>query len=98
MVHPWVFHDEFLSRDAFSQIDVLMDDGFDLIFLVRNSARLGQVMHVMFLGNKESLFGVYFGYGFVTINEYGFGPHGVHSWLRLVKILRSNQICLGLIF
>ena len=32
MVHPWVFHDEFLSRDAFSQIDVLMDDGFDPIF------------------------------------------------------------------
>ena len=34
MVQPWVFHDGFLPRDAFGQIKVLMDDGFDPILLV----------------------------------------------------------------
>jgi hypothetical protein len=55
-------------------------------------------MHEMFLGSKESLFGVYFGSGLVPINEYGFGPQEVQSWLGLIKMLGSNQICLGLIF
>jgi hypothetical protein len=55
-------------------------------------------MHEMFLGSKESLFGVYFGYGLVPINEYGFGPQEVQSWLGLIKMLGSDQICLGLIF
>jgi hypothetical protein len=85
------------TRDAFDLIEVHMDDGFNLIFLVHNSVRSGQAMHVMFLGSKKSLFGVYFGSGFVIINEYGFGPHGVQSWLELIKILRSNQIYSGLI-
>jgi len=69
MVQSWVFHDGFLPRDAFSQIEVLMDDGFDPILLMSNSARSGQVMHEMFLGSKESLFGVYFGFNLVPINE-----------------------------
>jgi hypothetical protein len=55
-------------------------------------------MHEMFLGSKESLFGVYFGSGLVPINEYGFGPQEVQSWLGLIKMLGSDQICLGLIF
>jgi len=62
---------------AFSQIEVLIDDEFDLILLMGNSIRLGQVMHEMFLDSKESLFGVYFGSGLVTINEYRFGPREV---------------------
>ena len=36
MVQPWVFHDEFLLRNAFDQIEVLMDDGFNPIVLVSN--------------------------------------------------------------
>ena len=52
-----------------------------------NSTRSGQAMHEMFLGSKESLFGVYFGSGLVPINEYRFGPHGVQSWLELIKML-----------
>jgi len=87
----------FLPRDAFGQIEVFMDNGFNPIFLVHNLARSGQAMHVMFLNSRESLFGVYFGSGFVISNEYGCGPHGVQSWLELIKILRSNHICLGLI-
>jgi len=35
------------TRDAFDQIEVHMDDGFNLIFLVHNSVRSGQAMHVM---------------------------------------------------
>jgi predicted Zn-dependent protease with MMP-like domain len=87
MVQPWVFHDESLSRDVFGQIEVLIDDVFDPIILMGNSTRSGQVMHEMFLGSKESLFGVYFGSGLVPINEYRFGPHGVQSWLELIKML-----------
>jgi hypothetical protein len=34
-------------------------------------------MNGMFLGNKKSLFGVYFGSGFVFSNEYRFGPYGL---------------------
>ena len=60
MVQPWVFHDGFLHRDALSQIEVLMDNGFDQIILVGNSSRSGQVMHEMFFGSKKSLFEVYF--------------------------------------
>jgi hypothetical protein len=58
MVQPWVFYDGFLHRDAFGQIEILMDDGFDPILLVGDSATSGEVMHMMFLGSKESLFGV----------------------------------------
>ena len=36
MVQSWVFHDGSLPRDVFGQIEVLMDDGFGLIFLVGN--------------------------------------------------------------
>jgi hypothetical protein len=50
------------------------------------------------MGGKESLFGVYFGSSLVLINEYKFEPHGIQSWLRLIKMLGSQQICLGLIF
>ena len=70
------FHDGFLHRDAFGQIEVLMDDGFGLIFLVSSSARSGEAMYEMFLGSKESLFGVYFRYDLVPINEYGLGHMG----------------------
>jgi hypothetical protein len=87
MVQSWIFHDGSLSRDAFSQIEVLIDDEFDQILLVGNSTRSGQAMHEMFLGSKESLFGVYFGSGLVPINEYRFGLHGVQSWLELIKML-----------
>jgi len=52
----------------------------------------------MFFGSKESLFEVYFGFDLVPINEYEFGPHEIQSWIGLIKILRSYQICLGLIF
>jgi len=41
MVHPWVFHDGFLLKDAFCHIKVLMDDGFSPILLVGNSAKSG---------------------------------------------------------
>jgi hypothetical protein len=41
MVQPWVFHDGSLPRDAFDQIEVLMDNGFGPILLVGNSARSG---------------------------------------------------------
>ena len=35
IVKPWVFHDEFLHKDAMNQIEVLMDDMlFTLILLV----------------------------------------------------------------
>jgi hypothetical protein len=54
-------------------------------------------MQKMFLGNKESLFEVYFGSDLVSINEYEFGPHGVQSWFELTKMLGLYQICLGLI-
>jgi len=87
MVQPWIFYDRSLPRDAFSQIEVLIDDEFDLILLMGDSIRLGQAMHEMFLDSKESLFGVYFGSGLVTINEYRFGPRGVQSWLELIKML-----------
>ena len=40
---------------------------------------------------------MYFGFGLVPINEYGFGPQGVQIWHGLIKILGSDQICLGLI-
>jgi len=53
MVQPWVFHDEFLLKDAFDQIEVLMDDGFDPIVLVSNSIKSRHVMHDMFLASKE---------------------------------------------
>jgi len=56
-----------------------MDDGFGTILLVGNSDRLGQAMHKMLLGSKESLFKVYFGSSLVPINEYKFGPQGVQS-------------------
>lgn len=79
MVPPWVFHDGSLPRDAFGQIEVLIDDGFSLILLVGNSTRSRQAMHGMFLGCKGSLFGVYFGSDLVPINENRFGPHGVQS-------------------
>jgi len=59
----------------------------------RSSSRSG-----LFMGGKESLFGVYFGSSLVLINEYKFEPHGIQSWLRLIKMLGSQQICLGLIF
>jgi hypothetical protein len=75
-----------------------MDEGFRSILLLGNSTRSGHAMHVMFFSSKESLFGVYFGSGLVPINEYGFGSYGVQSWLGLIKMLGSNQICLGLIF
>jgi hypothetical protein len=74
-----------------------MDDGFGPIFLVDNSARWGQAIHGKFLGSKESLFGVYFGSGLVPINEYGFGPHEVQSWLGLIKMLGSYHIVFRLI-
>jgi hypothetical protein len=35
MVQPWVFHDKCLPRNAFGQIDILMDDGFDIMFFCR---------------------------------------------------------------
>jgi len=66
-----------------------MDDGFGPILLVGNLAKSGQVMHEIFLRSKESLFEVYFGYDLVYINEYRFGPHGVQSWLGLIKMLES---------
>jgi hypothetical protein len=87
MVQPWVFHDGSLPRDAFDQIEVLMDNGFGPILLVGNLARSGQTMHEMFLDSKESLFGVYFGSDSVPINEHWFGPHGVQSWFELIKML-----------
>jgi hypothetical protein len=37
IVQSWAFHDKFLPRDAFGQIEVLMNDGFDLILLVGHS-------------------------------------------------------------
>jgi len=39
IVQSWDFHDRSLPRDAFGQIEVLMNDGFDLILLVGHSAR-----------------------------------------------------------
>ena len=54
-----------------------MDDEFNPILLIGNLTRSGQVMYDIFLGSKESLFGVYFRYGFVPINEYRFRPRGV---------------------
>jgi hypothetical protein len=97
MVQPWVFHDGSLPRDAFSQIEVFMDDGFCPIFLVGNSTNQDRVIHDMFLGSRESLLGVYFGSSLVFINECGFGPYEVQSWLGLIKMLGSDQICLRLI-
>jgi hypothetical protein len=58
MVQPWVFHDGFLPRDAFDQIEVLMDDRFNPILLVGSLAKCGQAMHEIYLGCKESSFGV----------------------------------------
>jgi hypothetical protein len=55
-------------------------------------------MHEMFLASKESLFGIYFGFDLVLIDKHGFGLHGIQSWLRLIKMLGSDQIFLGLIF
>jgi len=52
MVQPWVFHCGFLPRDAFGQIEDLMDDRFDSILLVGSSAKSGQTILKMFLGNK----------------------------------------------
>jgi hypothetical protein len=98
MVQPWVFHDEFLLRNAFDQIEVLMDDGFNPIVLVSNSIKSQHVMLEIFLASKESLFGVYFKSDLVPINKYEFGPHGIQSWLGLIKMLGSYHICLGLIF
>ena len=89
MVQPWVFHDEFLPRDAFSQIEVLMDDGFDPILLMGNSARSGQVMHGMFWAAKkvylECILGLIWS---LLMNE--FGSLEVQSWLGLIKMLGSN--------
>jgi hypothetical protein len=67
MVQSWVFHDGFLLRDAFGQIEVIMDNGFGSILLVGNYVRSGQAIHETFLNSKESLFGVYF--------QVWFGPH-----------------------
>ena len=78
-VQPWIFHDEFLPRNIFSHIKVLMDNGFDLIIFMVNSAKSFQSIHEMFLGNKESLIGVYYGSNLVCINECGFGSHEVQS-------------------
>ena len=47
------FHDGFLLRDIFGQIDVLINDRYDLILLVGNSARSRQVMHDKFLAAKK---------------------------------------------
>jgi len=77
MVRPWVFHNRVLLRGAFGQIEVLMDDGFNPILLVSNLATLGQTMYEMFLGSKNSLFGVYFWSDLVPINKHEFGPHVV---------------------
>jgi hypothetical protein len=63
-----------------------MDDGFGLIILVGNYVRSGQAMHGMSFCSKESLFRVYFGSDLVPINEYGFEPYRVQSWLGLNKI------------
>ena len=97
MVQPWVFYDEFLPRDAFSQIEVLMDDGFDPILLMGNSARSGQVMHGMFWAAKkvylECILGLIWS---LLMND--FGSLEVQSWLGLIKMLGSNQIYLRLIF
>ena len=97
MAQPWVFYDEFLPRDAFSQIEVLMDDGFDPILLMGNSARSGQVMHGMFWAAKkvylECILGLIWS---LLMND--FGSLEVQSWLGLIKMLGSNQIYLRLIF
>jgi hypothetical protein len=90
MVQLWVFHDGSLPRDAFDQIEILMDVGLDPILLVGNLATSGQAIHEMFLDSNESLFEVYFGSGLVPINEYRFGSHGVQSWLGLIKMLGSD--------
>jgi hypothetical protein len=74
-----------------------MDDRFDPILLVGNLARSRQAMHGIFSGSKESLFGIYFGYDLVPINEHEFRLHRVQSWLGLIKMLRSDPICWGLI-
>jgi len=54
-------------------------------------------MHEMFSDSKESLFKVYFGSELVPINENGFKPHEIKSWLGLIKMLKSDYIYLGLI-
>jgi hypothetical protein len=51
--------------------------GFNPILLVSNLATFGQTMYEMFLGSKNSLFGVYFGSDLVPINEHEFGLHVV---------------------
>jgi hypothetical protein len=53
-----------------------MDDGFDPILLVGNSTRSGHSMHEMFLGSKESLFGVYFASSLVPIHGNRFSAFG----------------------
>jgi hypothetical protein len=40
-------------------------------------------------GNKVGLLGAYIRSDLGYINEYGFGPHGVQSWLGLIKVLGS---------
>jgi len=56
-----------------------MDDGFDSILLVGNSTRSGHSMHELFLGSKESLFGVYFTSSLVSIHGNRFSASGT-TW------------------
>jgi len=56
MVQPWVFHDEVLPRNAFSQIKVFLDDGFGPILLVGNLIRSRQAMHEMFFWTAKKVY------------------------------------------
>ena len=76
MVPPWVFHDGSLPRDAFGQIEVLIDDGFSLILLVGNSTRSRQAMHGMFWAAKEVYLECILGLIWSLLMKMGLGHMG----------------------
>jgi len=54
-----------------------------------HSTRFEQPVHGADLGNKVSLLRVCIKSNLGHVNEYKFGPHGIQSWLGLIRVLRS---------
>jgi hypothetical protein len=65
------------------------DDRFGRISLMVYLRKSNQPMYGSDLGSKVGLLGACIKSNLGYINEYGFEPHGVQSWLGLIKMLGS---------
>jgi hypothetical protein len=79
-----------LAWDSFSQLCFVHNDEFGSISLMVHSTKSGQSMYGPDFDIKVKLLGACIRFDLGYINEYVFGPHGVESWLELIKMLRSH--------